>query len=103
MVAEIDSKQVFDEAIAADCLVVIDFYAEWCPPCKAIAPKIQAFSETYQDVKFYKVDVDNVKDVSAEVGIRAMPTFIFFKSGEKVKEVVGADPGAIQKAIQEHR
>ncbi|KAL1954378.1 hypothetical protein VTO42DRAFT_1244 [Malbranchea cinnamomea] len=83
-------------------LVVIDCFATWCGPCKAIAPKIEEYSEKYPDVAFYKVDVDEVPDVAQELGVRAMPTFIFFKDGQKVDEVLGAVPPAIEAAVKKH-
>jgi len=57
-------------------------------------------SDTYPDARFYKLDVDEVPDVAQELGIRAMPTFLLFKNGEKVGEVVGANPKALEAAIK---
>ena len=85
--------------------VVVDFFATWCGPCKMIAPKVSAMSQEdkYKDaVDFYKIDVDEVPDVAQELGIRAMPTFILFKDGEKIGEVVGANAKALQAAIEKH-
>jgi thioredoxin 1 len=65
-------------------------------PCRLIAPKVIAFSQDYPNVDFYKVDVDEVNDVAAELGVRAMPTFFLFKNGEKIGEVVGANPNALK-------
>jgi thiol-disulfide isomerase/thioredoxin len=65
-------------------------------PCRVIAPKIVQMSNHHEDVSFYKVDVDELNDIAAEHSIRAMPTFLFFKGGEKVGEVVGANPKAIE-------
>lgn len=62
-----------------------------CGPCKVIAPKVVEFSKEFPDVDFIKVDVDDLSDVAAEYSIRAMPTFLLFKGGEKVAEVVGAN------------
>jgi len=59
------------------------------------------FSKTYPDAKFYKLDVDEVPDVAQELGVRAMPTFLLFKDGEKLSEVVGANPKALETAIKE--
>ena len=56
-------------------------------------------SDVYSSVRFYKIDVDELPDVAQELGIRAMPTFMVFKSGEKVAEVVGADEKAVEAAI----
>ena len=58
------------------------------------------FSNTYPHVRFYKLDVDEVPDVAQELGIRAMPTFLLFKNGDKVAEVVGANPKALEAAIK---
>lgn len=80
--------------------IILDCYAEWCGPCKAIAPKLDEWSDVYTDVKFYKVDVDKVPDVSQELGVRAMPTFMLFKDGQKLTEVVGALPPAIEQGIK---
>jgi thioredoxin 1 len=61
-----------------------------------IAPRIVAFSQDYPEIDFCKVDVDEVPSVASELGVRAMPTFFFFKNGEKIGEVVGANPAAIK-------
>ncbi|TGZ84496.1 thioredoxin-domain-containing protein [Ascodesmis nigricans] len=86
-----------------DKLVVIDFHATWCGPCKAIAPQIEKYSKQYADVEFYKIDVDEVPDVAQQFGVRAMPTFKFVKNGNVVGEVVGANPKAVQAAIEQHK
>jgi thioredoxin 1 len=83
-----------------DKLLVIDCFATWCGPCKVIAPQVVKFSDTYTDAKFFKLDVDEVPDVAQELNIRAMPTFVLFKNGEKVGEVVGANPKALESAIK---
>ncbi|ORZ17912.1 thioredoxin [Absidia repens] len=91
----------FNTLIASDKLVVVDFHATWCGPCKLIGPKFEKLVEEYPGVVFAKVDVDDVPDVAAEVGVRAMPTFMFFKNGSKVGEVVGASLPNIVNKIKE--
>jgi thioredoxin 1 len=86
----------------ASTLVVLDCFAVWCGPCKTIAPTIAKYSEEYPTAKFFKVDVDEASDVAQELGIRAMPTFLFFKNGEKVGEVVGANARQIEATIKQH-
>jgi thioredoxin 1 len=102
------SKSSFDTSViqaSAGRLVLLDCFATWCGPCKMIAPKVSAMSqeEKYKDsVDFYKIDVDEVPDVAQELGIRAMPTFLLFKDGEKVEEVVGANERAIRAAVDKY-
>lgn len=87
---------------SSDKIVVVDFFATWCGPCKAIAPTIVNMSneQAYADrVSFVKIDVDEASDVAQEQGIRAMPTFGIFKNGEKVDEVVGADARSLRTKI----
>ncbi|KUJ16526.1 putative thioredoxin, partial [Mollisia scopiformis] len=93
------SKAEFDSALKDNKVVILDAFATWCGPCKVIAPTVVKFSEEFPNAHFVKIDVDEVPDVAQELGIRAMPTFIVFKDGEKVKEVVGANPKALQAAI----
>ncbi|KIW01855.1 thioredoxin [Verruconis gallopava] len=96
------SKSDWENVLKEKGLLVLDCFATWCGPCKMIAPKVVEFSKEYTNVRFYKIDVDEVPDVAQELGIRAMPTFLLFKDGEKVEEVVGANPNAIKAAIEKH-
>ncbi len=69
---------------AGNKLIVVDFYATWCGPCKMISPKLEEMAQQFSDVIFLKVDVDENEEVASEYGISCMPTFIFIKNGEKV-------------------
>ncbi|KAF3904692.1 Thioredoxin-1 [Orbilia brochopaga] len=99
MVHEIKSLEEFNKLIKEDKVTVVDFHATWCGPCKQIAPHVESLAEEHTDANFVKVDVDEVADVAAECGIRAMPTFMIFRNGEKVTEVVGANPSALRTAV----
>eukprot|EP01103_Thecamoeba_quadrilineata_P019348 TRINITY_DN7793_c0_g1_i1.p1 TRINITY_DN7793_c0_g1~~TRINITY_DN7793_c0_g1_i1.p1 ORF type:complete len:470 (-),score=149.45 TRINITY_DN7793_c0_g1_i1:65-1474(-) len=96
-------QQINQEFSAADGkLVVIDFSASWCGPCRAIAPVFADLSERHPDVVFLKVDVDELSSFAQNNGVRAMPTFIFFKNRQKVAELQGANPQKLQDLIAEH-
>ena len=70
---------------------MIDFYSSWCGPCKTISPLFEKMSlEFINDIDFYKINVDNSKELSTQFKITAMPTFAAFRKGKKVGEVVGA-------------
>jgi len=78
------------EVINADVPVLVDFWAEWCQPCKMLAPTIDEIAGDYAGkAKVGKVDTDNNREVAAKYGIRAIPTVILFKGGEPVKQFVG--------------
>lgn len=103
MVQIISSTQEFEEALKFDGLIVVDFFAEWCGPCKAIAPVLDQLSNRYNSVKFIKVDVDQLQDLARKYQVNAMPTFKFFKNGQVIDEVVGADPNKIVRVIDTHK
>jgi len=102
-VQDIGDAAQFKETIEKDNLSVVDFYAVWCGPCKVISPVVDKLQDQFTDVNFIKVNVDKYGPISEEVGIRAMPTFMLFRGGEKVAEIVGANPGALKSAIEKHR
>ncbi|KAI0486115.1 thioredoxin-like protein [Xylaria cf. heliscus] len=100
-VHNIETKAAFDEAVKQHSVVIVDAFATWCGPCKAIAPLIAKLSDEdkFKDVHFVKIDVDALPDLSQELGITAMPTFIAFKDGEPSGKVTGAIPQEIQNLI----
>lgn len=85
MVKLIESKEAFQEALAAagDKLVVVDFSATWCGPCKMIKPFFHSLCDKYSNVVFLEVDVDDCQDVAADCEVKCMPTFQFYKKGQK--------------------
>lgn len=90
----------FQAAIATNALVVIDFFATWCGPCKAIAPYLETLAVAHPEVAFYKLDVDEVPEVAHSQKVRAMPTFGFYRSGEQLGVVIGANKGALTEQLK---
>eukprot|EP00182_Erythrolobus_australicus_P006767 CAMPEP_0185833838 /NCGR_PEP_ID=MMETSP1353-20130828/3575_1 /TAXON_ID=1077150 /ORGANISM="Erythrolobus australicus, Strain CCMP3124" /LENGTH=142 /DNA_ID=CAMNT_0028532171 /DNA_START=82 /DNA_END=510 /DNA_ORIENTATION=+ len=88
---------------SAEKLVVADFYATWCGPCRVVAPKIEELSAHETEVLFVKVDVDQLGSVAQENGITAMPTFIAFRDGNSVGSVRGANVRAVEELVSEHK
>ncbi|KAL2129056.1 hypothetical protein VTI74DRAFT_8284 [Chaetomium olivicolor] len=104
-VHNIATLEQFKETIAKNPLVILDAFATWCGPCKAIAPQVARWAEdpAFKDKTYFaKFDVDAVPDLAQELGIRAMPTFIFFKDGEKVDEFRGANPPALLNLLKKY-
>ncbi|KAK7464993.1 hypothetical protein VKT23_006202 [Stygiomarasmius scandens] len=100
-VQAINSLEEFHTIINSGKPVVVDFWATWCGPCRVISPIFEKFSEQTPNVEFYKVDVDAQTDIAQEVGIKAMPTFMLFKDGNKVKDLVGAVPPALEALVKQ--
>ena len=79
-----------DEVLNADQPVLVDFWAEWCGPCKMLGPVIDELSEEYEGkAKIGKVDIDNNRDAAVKYGIQSIPSIIIFKNGEDVNRFVG--------------
>jgi len=89
-VLEIDDSRFDNEVLQSDKPVIVDFWAPWCGPCKAIGPVIEELSGTYGDqIKFFKCNVDNNPITPGKYGIKAIPTLIFFKDGGVADQVTG--------------
>jgi thioredoxin 1 len=87
----------------ATMLVLVDFWADWCAPCKMIAPMVEDLANEYDGkVTFVKVDVDSSPETSSKFGIRSIPTLLLFKDGKPVDQVIGAVPKAVLKARLEN-
>ncbi len=90
---KIDSSNFDSDVLNSDTPVVVDFWAEWCGPCKMIAPSLEEISNEMGDkVKIAKVNMDENPDIAAKYGVRSIPTLLMFKGGEPVAIQVGAVP-----------
>tara|TARA_Y100000591_G_C21461569_1_gene511140 strand:- start:204 stop:527 length:324 start_codon:yes stop_codon:yes gene_type:complete len=90
-VIELNDSNFENEVVKSDLPVLVDFWAEWCGPCKMIAPSVEKISEEYSDkLKVGKLDVDSNPNISSTFGIRSIPTLLIFKNGTPVDQIVGA-------------
>ena len=93
MTVEVNDSNFEEVVLKSEKLVIIDFWAEWCGPCRMVAPIIEEIGEEYEGkVLVTKVDVDTNPGISSKLGIRNIPTVMFFKNGKMVDKLVGAVP-----------
>lgn len=102
MVIDVKKGNFQEEVISADKLVLVDLYATWCAPCKALAPVLEELADKYADkIKVVKVNVDEEESIAAKFGIASIPTVIFFKNGQTAASFVGLRSASeIEKMIE---
>ena len=93
-VMDLDSSN-FHDAVSQNNLLLVDFWAEWCGPCKSMHPIFSRMAKKYEQVRFARVNVDNSQDVAKKFNVQSIPTFIMFKNGQVAQQMVGAigEPG----------
>ena len=102
MVVKVTSDTFESEVLNSDIPVVLDCYADWCGPCKMMAPIVEELSGEFEGkVKFCKLNVDEDAEPAMVYKVVSIPTFLFFKDGEKVNQAVGAMPAENFKALVE--
>jgi thioredoxin len=96
------SDQDFEQRVLNSTLpVIVDFTADWCPPCRILAPLFARLSDTYKEkLRFAKMDTDENVLVPARLGIQGVPTLVLFVGGKPVGRVVGPHPGRLQQSIE---
>ena len=106
MVREIKTIDDFKKTIietTTNNLIIIDFFADWCGPCKAIAPHIEKLDEKYPNIEFYKINVDatDLEKICTACKIKSLPTFCYFHNRAYLFEVIGADITEIENKIRQ--
>ena len=104
MALEFTDSSFKTDVLSSDKLTVVDFWAEWCGPCRAIGPVIEDLSKEYTGkINVGKVNVDHNPEVSINYGITSIPAILFFKNGQVVDKLVGAQPKSnFVKKIEQH-
>ena len=102
-IIETDDSNFESEVLKADIPVLVDFWAPWCGPCKAIAPILEQISDEQGDkIKIVKVNVDDNQKYAVDFGIKSIPTLLIFNKGELKNQIIGAIPKAdIEKLIMD--
>jgi thioredoxin len=99
------SDTQFNDLIKNNNIVVLDFFATWCGPCKVLTPQLESLSKKYPNVVFLKVDVDEFEDIASQHQISAMPTIMFYKNGHLLKDdtvIGGGQINQIEQVIQKY-
>ena len=92
-ILEVTDDSFDSEILHSDMPAMVDFWAEWCGPCKMVGPVVEELANEYKGkIKIAKMDVDQNRDTPAKFGIRNIPTLILFKGGEVAKTIIGAQP-----------
>ena len=101
-ILEVSDESFDSEIMDSDIPAVVDFWAEWCGPCKMVSPVVEELAGEYKGkIKIAKMDVDKNRQTPARFGIRNIPTLIFFKGGEVAKTIIGAQPkSSIEEALK---
>ena len=102
-VIEVTSSNFNEEVINSSVPVLIDFYADWCGPCKILSPIVEEVSSQYEDVKFVKIDIDSNQDIANDYMITSIPTLVYIKNGEEQNRVLGAVDKATVETLIEKR
>ena len=97
---EIESLSEFNEILTTHQNVVVDFFADWCGPCKQIAPYFKELSSQFPNVYFCKVNIDVGDEIATLCDITSLPTFLFYKNKENIDELIGVNKNDLLNKVQ---
>lgn len=99
-------KEITDNTFTEETskgLVVVDFWAEWCGPCRILSPIVEELSNEMSNVQFKKINVDENREVALSLGINAIPTLVIYKDGHPIDKIIGVIPKAnLKKTIEKY-
>lgn len=99
-ISDVGDKEFGKEVLESQQPVLVDFWATWCAPCRAIAPTLEELAAQYKGkVKVVKLNIDDNQDTPQQYGVRSIPTLLMFKGGKVVEQIVGAVPKAKMEAV----
>ena len=100
MATDVTTSTFEQEVLQSDKPVIVDFWAEWCGPCHAVAPVLDRIAEEHDDIKLVKVNIDDEQQLAMRYGIASIPTIVLFKDGEPAAAAIGAQPkSAIERSL----
>ncbi|CAB3405339.1 unnamed protein product [Caenorhabditis bovis] len=103
-IIEISDMEHLDRLIEQnkDTVLILDFFATWCGPCKEIAPVYKELAEKYRNIKFLKIDINEAEDVCTKYDVKLMPTFVFLKNAEQIDILEGGYPDVLREMVAKH-
>ena len=89
----------FNTSISESPIAVVDFWATWCGPCRALSPFIDKLEKEFNNITFYKANVEEAESIAEQLGVQNLPCVVFFKDGKEVERVVGNNQAKIKEII----